>query len=259
MSGPTGDADLARLRAGIADACRVLASRGLADGILGHISLRIDDSTLLVRCRGPQERGLGFTTAEDIRLVDLDGGAAAPGELDSGYAVPNELPLHTEVLRARPDVRSVVHAHPPAVVAADLAGLALRPIVGAFDIPGMRLAAGGVPVYPRGVLVRNRRLAQEMVASLGDRPVVVLRGHGLTSAADSVEQAGLQAISVDTLSRLALDIAAAGGVLVDLPDEDVAELPDLGGSLNTDTAWRHELARLATPTPVVGEGPNDSS
>jgi ribulose-5-phosphate 4-epimerase/fuculose-1-phosphate aldolase len=246
MTAGSSDRGLDRLRTEIADACRVLAARGLADGILGHISLRIDDSMLLVRCRGPRERGLAFTVSDDVRLVDLDGAPAAPGELAGGYTVPNELPLHTEVLRARPEVRAVVHAHPPAVVAADLAGLAVRPIVGAFDIPGMRLAAGGVPVYPRGVLVRNRRLAQEMVNALGDRPVVVLRAHGLTSAAGSVEQAVLQAISVDTLSRLALDIASAGGSLVDLPDEDVAELPDLGGSFNTDTAWRHELARLAT-------------
>ncbi|MCV7070753.1 class II aldolase/adducin family protein, partial [Mycobacterium rufum] len=69
---------------------------------------------------------------------------------------------------------------------ADLAGLAVRPIVGAFDIPGFRLAAGGVPVYPRGVLLRNRQLAQEMVAAMGDRPVVILRAHGLTSVAETV-------------------------------------------------------------------------
>ena len=56
-------------------------------------------------------------------------------------------------LAGHPDVDAVVHAHPPAVVAADLAGLRIRPVVGAFDIPGAKLAAGGVPVYPRGVLI----------------------------------------------------------------------------------------------------------
>jgi 3,4-dihydroxyphthalate decarboxylase len=127
--------ELAPLRTLIAAACRVLAGRGLADGILGHISLRIDEHLLLVRCRGPRERGLGYTTGEDIRLVDLDGQAGASGELDNGYSVPNELPLHTEVLRVRSDINVVVHAHPPDVVAADLAGIAIRPIVGAFDIP----------------------------------------------------------------------------------------------------------------------------
>jgi ribulose-5-phosphate 4-epimerase/fuculose-1-phosphate aldolase len=237
--------ELGGLRALVADACRVLAARGLADGILGHVSLRIGQDTLLIRCRGPRERGLLYTTPEDIHLVDLDGAAAGPGELDGGWTPPNELPLHTEVLRSRPDVASVVHAHPPAVVAADLAGLGIRPIIGAFDIPGARLAAGGVPVYPRGVLVRDRRLAAEMVRALGTRPAVVLRGHGLTSTGASVQEAVLRAVSVDTIARLSLEVAKAGGSPADLPEQDMADLPDLGGSFNHDTAWRHELARLA--------------
>ena len=243
-SASINSAELRIHRQAIALACRVLAARGLADGILGHISLRIDDRSLLVRCRGPEERGLAYTSADDIRLVDLEGVEAAPGELAGGYSTPSELPLHTEVLRSRPEVNAVVHAHPPSVVVADLAGLPVRPIVGAFDIPGARIAAGGVPVYPRGVLVRNRRLAQEMLAAMGDRPVVVLRGHGLTSAAQSVERAVLQAISVDTISRMSQQVVAAGGTLLDLPEDDLDELPDLGGSFNTGTAWRHELARL---------------
>lgn len=94
--------------------------------------------------------------------------------------------------------------------------------------------------------MRNRQLAQEMVAAMADRPVVVLRAHGLTSAAESVERAVLQAISVDTISRLSLQIASAGGTLADLPDDDAAELPDLGNAFNETIAWRHELARLQT-------------
>jgi 3,4-dihydroxyphthalate decarboxylase len=232
--------DLDGLRTDIADACRVLAARGLADGILGHISVRVDDGHLLVRCRGPHERGLAFTEPADIRLVDLDG----HGDLAGGYAVPNELPLHAEVLRARPDVRCVVHAHPFAVVAADLAGHAVVPMLGAYDIPGAHLAAGGVPVYPRSVLIRTRELAREMVAALGDRPVVLLRGHGLTATGEGPADAVLRAISIDTLARMALAVASAGGVPRPIPADDLAELPDLGSAFTTATAWRHELARL---------------
>ncbi|ALG86132.1 class II aldolase/adducin family protein [Gordonia phthalatica] len=229
----------------IATACRVLAGRGLADGILGHISLRMSEDTLLVRCRGPRERGLAWTEPDDIRLVHFDGSEAADGALN-GYQVPNELPLHVAVLRSRPDVAAVVHAHPAQVVAADLAGIPIRPIVGAFDIPGAKLAAGGVPVYPRGVLIRNRSLADEMVDAMQSRPVVLLRGHGLTSAATTVQQAVLQAVSVDGIARLSLQIRAAGGVLADLSAADMAELPDLGSGFNTGVAWQHEVARLGS-------------
>ncbi|KRE75990.1 class II aldolase/adducin family protein [Arthrobacter sp. Soil762] len=87
----------------------------------------------------------------------------------------------------------------------------------AFSKKGDRLAepagAGPLPLSPhqavpkpgagplsRGVLVRNRELAAEMLEAMGDRPVVLLRGHGLTSAAQTMEQAVLQAISVNTLA-----------------------------------------------------------
>lgn len=153
------------------------------------------------------------------------------------------MPLHTEILRTRVDVRSVVHAHPAAVVALDLAGERVRPVVGSFDIPGTRLAAGGVPVYARGVLVNDRAIAGEMVRAMGDRPVVIMRGHGLTTTAASVEEAVLRAISVNRLVQLSLAVVVAGGMLVDLAEEDLAGLPDLGGSFHLAAAWRHEIAR----------------
>ena len=98
--------------------------------------------------------------------------------------------------------RAVAHLHPPGVVAADLAGIALRPIYGAFDIPAPGLARDGVPVYERTVLIRNARLGRDIVAAMRGGPVVVLRGRGITSAPGTVEQAVLQAISVHALARL---------------------------------------------------------
>jgi 3,4-dihydroxyphthalate decarboxylase len=230
----------------LAKACRVLAARGLADGFLGHVSLRMDEELLLVRCRGRNERGLAATVPADIRLVTMDGAAGAPGELD-GWDPPNELPLHSEILRTRPDIAAVVHAHPARVVAADLAGLGIRPIVGAYDIPGARLAAGGVPVYPSSALIRNRARGAAVATTMGARPVVLLRGHGLAAAGASVPEAVLRAISVDTIAGLALTIVAAGGRLVDIPDDDWTDLPDLGPGFTEGVGWRHELARLGEP------------
>jgi ribulose-5-phosphate 4-epimerase/fuculose-1-phosphate aldolase len=230
-------------RALVAQGCRVAAARGLVDGILGHLSLRVDDDHLLIRCRSDADAGVAFTRPADIRLIGFDGSAGADGELD-GYRVPNELPIHVETMLADSRHRAVAHLHPPAVVAADLAGIAIRPIYGAYDISGARLARHGVPVYERAVLIRNSQLGKEMVAAMRGGPVVICRGHGITSAAATVPQAVLQAISLDALARMSLQVCAAGGTLRDIDDADWDELPDLGPSFTAEAAWRHEVARL---------------
>jgi ribulose-5-phosphate 4-epimerase/fuculose-1-phosphate aldolase len=230
-------------RALVAQGCRVAAARGLVDGILGHLSLRIDDEHLLIRCRSDTDAGVAFTRPGDIRLIKFDGSAGADGELD-GYRVPNELSIHVETMLADSRHRAVAHLHPPAVVAADLAGIQIRPIYGAHDIPGAWLARGGVPVYERAVLIRNSTLGKEMVAAMRGRPVVICRGHGITSAANTIQQAVLQAISVDALARMSLRVRAAGGTPRDIDDGDWEHLPDLGPAFTADAAWRHEVARL---------------
>jgi ribulose-5-phosphate 4-epimerase/fuculose-1-phosphate aldolase len=230
-------------RALVAQGCRVAAARGLVDGVLGHLSLRVDDERLLVRCRSDTDAGVAFTRPTDIRLIRFDGSAGAAGELDD-YRVPKELPIHVETMLANPEHRAVAHLHPPAVVAADLAGITIRPIYGAYDIAGAWLARGGVPVYERAVLIRNTQLGKEMVTAMRGRQVVICRGHGITSAATTVQQAVLQAISLDALAHMALRVRAAGGALRDIDDRDWEELPDLGPGFTVDAAWRHELARL---------------
>ncbi|HTX95384.1 MAG TPA: class II aldolase/adducin family protein [Mycobacterium sp.] len=230
-------------RALVALGCRVAAARGLVDGILGHLSLRVDEEHLLIRCRSDTDTGVAFTRAADIRLVTFGGSAGAAGELD-GYRVPHELPVHLETMLADPRHRAVAHLHPPAVVAADLAGILIRPVYGAYDIPGAWLARDGVPVYQRAVLIRDSALGKEMVAAMRGRPVVICRGHGITSAAATVPQAVLQAISLDALARMSLQVRAAGGTLRDIDDADWAHLPDLGPSFTAEAAWRHEVARL---------------
>jgi ribulose-5-phosphate 4-epimerase/fuculose-1-phosphate aldolase len=230
-------------RALLAEACRVAAGRGLVDGILGHLSWRIDDDRLLIRCRNDDDCGVAFTRPTDIRLIRFDGTEAGPGELNC-YRVPNELPIHTETMLSDPQHRAVAHLHPPAVVAADLAGVTIRPIYGAYDIPGAWLARRGVPVYERAVLIRNTELGKEMVAAMRGQPIVICRGHGITSAATTVQQTVLQAIALDELARMSLRVLSAGGVLRDVDERDWDHLPDLGPAFTVDSAWRHEVARI---------------
>jgi ribulose-5-phosphate 4-epimerase/fuculose-1-phosphate aldolase len=84
-----------------------------------------------------------------------------------------------------------------------------------------------------------------MVAAMGDRPLVICRGHGIASAASTVQQAVLQAISVNELAEMSLTVLAAGGTLQPIADRDFDDLPDLGSGFTTEAAWRYEVARSA--------------
>lgn len=244
MAGGAEPGELAALREKVAQACRVLAAEGLVEGVLGHVSARVGPDRMLIRCRGPEEHGLAFTTAEDVRLVDLDG---KDGEVAGGWAVPNELPIHGEVLRARPEVGAVVHAHPPAVLLCGIARLELRPVFGAYNIPATRMALDGVPTYPRSVLIRRADLAAEMLEAMGDRPVCVLRGHGITATGASVEQAVVRALNLNALAAVTLELARLGRLAPEIPPEDVAELPDLGSAFNDEAVWRYHVHKARGP------------
>jgi ribulose-5-phosphate 4-epimerase/fuculose-1-phosphate aldolase len=231
-----------------------MAACGLVEHVLGHISVRVSQDELLVRCRGPVEAGLAATTPDDVKLVPLQGDPYGDRDLGA-WSVPNELPIHRVLLRRRPSVTAVVHAHPPAVVAWSLLDEPLVPLYGAYDIPGARLAAGGIPMWDRSALIRTDDMAGAMADALGDRPVVILRGHGLVSVAEgdaalAVPRAVLQAAAVDGLARMSLAVRQAGGTPRPIADADLAELPDLGGGFNVETMWRHLLTRVGNPALV---------
>jgi 3,4-dihydroxyphthalate decarboxylase len=229
------------LRRRVAIACRILAHAGLAEDVLGHVSIRIDAQTILVRARGPDETGLLFSVPDDVIACSLDSGAALTMDV---HAPPNELPIHLACYRSDPDVGAVVHAHPPSVIAADLAGIPLVPMIGAYNIPAARLAADGIAVYPRSVLINTDELAEEMASAMDGRPVCVLRGHGVTVTGTTLEQAVARSLAVDALARMACQVASLAAKVETIPSDDMAQLPDLGSAFNDQLIWRHHEQRL---------------
>ncbi|MHA7241288.1 class II aldolase/adducin family protein [Arthrobacter sp. TMS1-12-1] len=222
----------------LAEACRIIAHEGLAEDILGHVSLRTG-SGIAVRCRGPKEKGLLFTLPEDICEV------VAGQEIRSGYRTPNELPIHAEILAERSDVQSVVHAHAPSVVAANLAGIDLAPSIGAYNIPAMRMAANRIPVYERSLLINTDDLGREVAATLGDAPALVLKGHGIVTVGATLEEAVVRALNVEILAKTLLSASARGPVDYVVCEEDMALMPDLGSEFNDVYVWQHQIAKLA--------------
>ncbi len=242
------DDALHALRTKVALACRILAANGVMGDITGHVSARIPGTDeMLIRCRGDAEEGIAYTTPEAVRRLTFDG---AGDDVGPEHERPLELPIHGEVLRARPEVGAVVHAHPPAVLLCGLAGIELRPVFGAFDPGALSLAIAGIPVYPRSVLIRTPALGREVVAAMGDRDVCILRGHGIVVAGATVEQATLRAIRLEQLARICWQLAQRGP-LRDIPPEDLAEFADYraGRALPRadEWAWRYQVRRLGEP------------
>jgi ribulose-5-phosphate 4-epimerase/fuculose-1-phosphate aldolase len=235
--------DLGAARHELAVACRVMANCGIVEDVLGHISVRVDERHILIRCRGRREAGLRFTVVDDIRLVEADTGRVID-DPSGTFAPPSELPIHTAVLAARPDVSCVVHAHPPDVVVASLARVPLLPLFGAYNIPATRLAQRGIPVHPRSMLICTRAAGESMTESLGPASAVILFGHGVVTVGASVPEAVLNAIHVNTLARLTLAVHRAGAVPAAISDDDLAALPDLGAQFNEATLWRSHVATL---------------
>src|SRR5512138_1002957 len=106
-----------QLRGEIVEAGRRLYARGFVASNDGNISARLDDHRLVTT---PKSVSKGFMTPDMMVIVDYDGGKIA-GDRDPS----SELPMHLEIYRQRPDVRAVVHAHPPTATGFAVAGIPL--------------------------------------------------------------------------------------------------------------------------------------
>lgn len=154
---------------------RFLHRRGFIEGF-GHLSVRVPGTDRFWLTR--HQLGLQ-ADADDMLLVDMDGRThAGRGEL------PGEYPIHLEILRARPDVASVIHYHGMHSTAFTTSGLTLKPI----HMVGT-LFHDGVPVYPDPRLVSNKARGEALVKALGPHRVALLYAHGAAVTGETVEDA----------------------------------------------------------------------
>jgi HCOMODA/2-hydroxy-3-carboxy-muconic semialdehyde decarboxylase len=185
---------------------RVLADFGVLDGF-GHVSARHPTNPnhfLLSRSLAP-----ALVTADDIMEFDLDGNAVG----NSGRSVFLERFIHSEIYKARPDVMSVVHTHSPGVIPFTVSQAPLRPMY-----HNAAFLAAGAPVWDirkdfgeTDMLVRDPSLGKSLAQTLGDKSVVLMRGHGDVTVGPSVKVAVFRAYYTDVNARLQSQAIALGG------------------------------------------------
>jgi len=196
----------------------ILSDQNVLDGF-GHVSVRHPTNPehfLMSRSLAP-----ALVTTEDIMEYDLDG-----NPVDArGRTSFLERFIHSEIYRARADVKAVVHCHSPSVIPFSTVQTSMQPMyhMAAF-------LSGGVPVFEirkvagmTNMLIDNPSLGQALAQTLRDKSVALMRGHGAVIVGPSLSLAVFRAVYTEVNARLQTQAILIGGPITYLAPEE-AEL-----------------------------------
>ncbi len=209
---------------------RILFHEKVVDAF-GHISVRHDKNPtrfLMSRHRAP-----GLVAAEDILVHDYDG--AVEGHADA--RLYGERFIHGEIYRARPEVMAVVHCHAPQLIPFGATRSALRPI---YHMSGF--LGAGAPIFEirdtgamTDMLIRTPALGKALAATLADKPMVLMRGHGATMVGFSIPQVVYRSIYAALNAALQMEAMRLGTPVFLEPEE--AQLAEATNNRALDRAW----------------------
>ena len=184
---------------------RILAAEGWQENLSGHITWDRGDGTIWCTAWG---RWWDETRASDLMTVDGSGTV-----LDGPWDVTPAVHLHTELHRARPDARVIVHGHPYAATV--LACLGVAPVIShqnacIFDgeLTTVDEYDGTVESGPAGA---------ELAARIGAARGIQLAHHGAIVIGPTLEAACYKAATYERMCRFTLDALEANMALPELP------------------------------------------
>jgi len=204
------------------DGNHILHHHGLFDAY-GHLSLRHPlnpDVFIMARPIAPATLSL----PEDLIEYAVASAEAFDRGAPEGYV---ERGIHSEIYKRHEEVNAVIHGHSEAIAPYAITNV---PLKACYHMAGF-LGPGPVPVYDSAahrqssdvpdLLVRNENLAYELAKHFDDgNCVTLMRGHGLTVVAESVELAVLRAIYtkknavIQTAAMSLCAAAAAAGTVI---------------------------------------------
>ena len=174
--------------------CRQLAAHGLIAGRDGNLSVRIGPGRVLVTPSGVIK---ALVRPQDMVEFDL----AGKPRRRSSRKPTSELDLHLRILRERPDVKAVVHAHPPVATGFAVAGQEIP----ANLLPELTFIVGPVPLVPYGKS-GTPELGDRVVPYLKEHNGLLLAKHGAVTMGSTLDEAWIR---METLEHSARIIVAA--------------------------------------------------
>lgn len=230
--------DLTDVQFRLAAARRMLLREGCDSGVLGVLSVRIQgEDAVWATAMEPAEHTAAVTILKVSPTMDVLQG--------SGRISPAIL-THFALYAGRPDVHAVVHTHSHAAAVVSATG---RPI-GMYNEMSTMYHEEQACFEDDGE--QSPAAAARAARALGDRRVLLLKGHGVVIAAASLEDAAIDAIAVEKSARWHLDSQHIGGKEIVLPH--ILQTRPLYDQYFRRNMWAANLRRLRRSDPDLFDG-----
>lgn len=197
---------------------RRIYNKGFAAGNDGNITYRVSENEVLCT---PTMVSKGFMVPEDICLVDMEG-----KQLAGARKRTSEVLLHLTIMKERPDIKSVVHCHPPHATAFAVAREAIPQCI----LPEIEVFLGDVPIT-RYETPGGQKFADTVLPFVKKTNVMILANHGTVSYGETVEKAYWWTEILDAYCRILMLARDLGHVQYFNPNEEreLLELKDKWG------------------------------
>ena len=167
---------------------QAMNARGINSGTAGNVSARTQTGMLIT----PSGMDYGQLTPDDIVAMDFDTAWFATNNLRPSA----EWRIHLEVMRHRPDVGAVVHAHPVHATALAVHGRG----IGAFHYTVAAAGGNDIRCAPYATF-GSQELADNAVAALEGRLACLIANHGVLAVGPDLPSALALAVRVEELAR----------------------------------------------------------
>lgn len=237
---PADDA-LAKLRQDLLFAFHIVDLLGQPSGMGSHLTARLPGAeTFLFHVHN---FGFGEVTPDLIHEADFELNVLSGENVD----INPTLHIHTRIYKARPDVTCILHTHAKHVTALSATGEPLRVIT-----------QGGARLYDECVffdeddgVALGKEPGKAMARALGPKSCMVLKNHGLLTAATSIPAAVILADTMEREAEMQLMAMAAGKLDPPSPEGSKRSKGYLFNDLMFGRAWTYLMRRLARERPDV--------
>ncbi len=189
---------------------RMIHDKGFVAATDGNLSVRLDHDTVLST---PPGMSKGMMEPEDLVVVDMQG-----KRVMGRRNVSSEVAMHLLIYRQRPDVKGIVHAHPPTATGYAACGLPLNQAL----VSEIVLALGCIPVARYGT-PGTPELTQALEPLIPQYDAILMANHGVVTYGEDLLKAYMKMETVEHFAKIALVSHLLGRPQL-LSDEDVGKL-----------------------------------